>query len=298
MDLLVIARKLWRYKLLTVPVVLLTLCGAVYVVAVKEPVYETSSSYIMINPPPPPTEEAIARNPALGRIHADNPLARFSDETVIADVLSTSMANRSAGQALLKEGADPRYKVESASALGFSSPILKITAQGGSPEVAVKSAELVGNAVTRELERMQKADGVDPKYWIKAQQVEAPDHAELRASSQLRMLVGVLALGAVLLFVVVSVADALTTLRSERRRPAASGPLAMTDELWPDNDGRTEGLSAVEPEDWSEVDAEPAGSDGLINLFPDRDPQATVRNDGPPASELPYQRKQRSPKGA
>ena len=57
MNLLSIARKIWRYKLATLPVVLLTLFGAAYVVAVKEPVYEASSSYVLINPPTPPTPE-------------------------------------------------------------------------------------------------------------------------------------------------------------------------------------------------------------------------------------------------
>ena len=42
MDLLLIARKIWRYKLATLPVIVLTLCGAVYAVAVKDPVYEAS----------------------------------------------------------------------------------------------------------------------------------------------------------------------------------------------------------------------------------------------------------------
>jgi capsular polysaccharide biosynthesis protein len=288
MDLLMIARKLWRYKLLTLPVLLLTLCGAAYVVVVKTPVYETSSSYVIVNPPSPPTEEDVARNPALGHINADNPFARFSDDTVIVDVLASKLANESAEQALLKEGADPRYEVESSSALGYSSPILKITAQGESPRVAVRSAKLVGSAVIRELERMQKAEAVDPTYWIKAQQLDAPDGAELRASGQLRMLVGVLALGAVLLFVVVSVADALTSLRRERGVRAAPRRLAMPDEFSPAYDGRAEGLSEFEPDDWSELDAEPADSDGLINLFPDRDPGAAVRT----------RRKQRSRKGA
>ena len=45
MDLLSIARKIWRYKLATLPVLLLILCGAIYVVALKEPVYEASSSF-------------------------------------------------------------------------------------------------------------------------------------------------------------------------------------------------------------------------------------------------------------
>jgi capsular polysaccharide biosynthesis protein len=293
MDLLSIVRKIWRYKLVTLPVLLLTLCGAIYVVAVKEPVYEASSSFILINPPAPPTAEDIARDPALGRINSDNPYTRFSDQSAVVEVLTSSLASQSAQRALEKAGADPRYTVAPTSEFGYSSPIVQITAQGWSPEVAVRSARLVSDAVTRQLRQMQQSEGVDPKYRIRAQQLDTPDSAQLRASGQLRMLVAVLALGAVLLFVAVSVADALTTLRTERLgRPSPARPAAH-DEPWPAHDGRAEGLSALDPEEWSEFDEEPAGSDQLINLFPEADSEATVPTHSRPARQSRYQRKRR-----
>jgi hypothetical protein len=63
---------------------------------------------------------------------------------------------------------------------------------------------------------MQQARGVAAKYRIDTQQVVAPHDAKLKASGQLRSLVAVFALGAILLFVVISVADALIAIRSER----------------------------------------------------------------------------------
>jgi len=288
MDLLSIARKLWRYRLVTLPVVLLTLCGVAYVLAVKEPVYEASSSYILINPPDPPTAEDIARNPTLGRINSDNPYARFSDQTVVVGVLSSAMDRKSVRRALLKAGADPRFEVEPASAF-WSSPIVQITARGRSPAVAVRSAKLVGNALIRDLDRRQRAEGVDSRYRIKARPVDAPEGAELRASGQLRALVGVLVLGAVLLFVVVSVADAVTTLRRER---LGGAQLAGNDEPWSAYNGRAEDLPALESEDWSEFDKEPAGNNRLISLFPDREPGATVRTPASPARQRPDRREQ------
>jgi hypothetical protein len=266
MDLLSIARKVWRYKLVTVPVVLLVVCGAVYVVAVKEPVYEASSSFILINPPAPPTAEDVARDPSLGRINADNPYTRFSDQSVMIEVLSSAMSSESAQRDLLKAGADPRYKVAPTSSFGYSSPIVKVTAQGPTPQVAVASAKLVGKALTAELTRMQESEGVDPDYRINAQQVESPDRAQLKASGQLRMLIGVLVLGAVLLFVVVSVADALTSLRAERR--ARMAPPGAGGGPWSPRDDRADDLGELDPEDWPEFDEEPAGSDQLIELFP------------------------------
>jgi hypothetical protein len=269
MNLLAIARKIWRYKLLTVPVLLLVLCGAVYVVAVKEPVYEASSSYILINPPAPPTPEEVARDPSLARLNSDNPYARFSDQSVIVEVLASSMANESAQRPLVEAGADPRYEVEPASEFGFSSPILKITAQGSTAEAAVRSAKLVGNAVTRELQTMQEAEGVDSQYRIKAHKVETPDGAQLRASGQLRSLVGVLGLGAVLLFLVVSVGDAVTTLRMERGGRSPS-PLAG-EAAWSAQEDRSGRLTALD-EEWSEFDEGPLGEP--VQLFPDHDRDA------------------------
>ena len=83
---------------------------------------------------------------------------------------------------------------------------------------AVRTAELVGAALTAELSRLQASRGVDAEYRIETQRVVAPSHAEQRVSGKLRTLVGVFALGAILLFVVVSAAEAVTTVRAERRK--------------------------------------------------------------------------------
>jgi hypothetical protein len=289
MNLLSIARKLWRYKLVTLPVVLLTLGGVVYVVAVREPVYEASSSYILINPPPPPTEEAIARDPALSGINADNPYTRFSDQDVVVEVLASAMAGKSVERALLKAGADPGYKVEPAGAFGYSSPIVKVTAQGATPEAAMSSARLVGNEVTSQLERMQRAERVDRSYWIKANQVDTPDSAQLRASGQLRMLIAVLALGTVLLFVVVSVADALAMFRRERLGGRASSWATGSDGPWPTPYQQSEPGRGLAPTLRSDLDDE-TGGEPLVSLFPD----------GAPAGQGPHagQRGRRKRRGA
>jgi capsular polysaccharide biosynthesis protein len=287
-NLLSIARKIWRYKLATLPVILLTLFGAAYVVAVKEPVYEASSSYVLINPPAPPTPEEIARDPTLGRVNSDNPYARFSDQSVVVEVLASAMASESAPRALLKAGADSRYTVtpDSDSGIGYSSPILLITAQGGSPQAAVRTAKLVGNEITRQLDRMQQVQDVDSQYRITAQPVDPPDGARLRPSGQLRALVAVLALGVVLLFVFVSVADALTTLRMERMGRAAPSRLEPNDEPWSAGDRSAEGMSGLHAEEWSEFDGDSLDDNAPVELFPAHDPEATVPTNGRRAGHL------------
>ena len=109
----------------------LTLLGAVYMVVLKPPVYEASSSYILINPPSPPTPEEIAQKPALGRIDPDNPFTRFSDQSVVVGLLSSILSNDVERRALSKQGADSRYKVAPVqSTYGYSSLMLGITGVG------------------------------------------------------------------------------------------------------------------------------------------------------------------------
>jgi hypothetical protein len=231
MDLLMIVRKIWRYRLVTLPVIVVTVFGGAYAYLAKESVYEASASYVLINPPDPPTDQEIARQPALGRVNADNPYTRFTDQSVVVQVLARAATGESARQALTKAGADDRYRVEPGDEFGYSTPIVEITGVGSSPGAAIRTAEVVGDGVTKELDRMQKARGVDPGYWIKTQLVNAPDNAELKASGQLRVLIAVLALGTVLLFVIVSLGDAVTTLRAERMKPAAGedAPIPLRD---------------------------------------------------------------------
>jgi capsular polysaccharide biosynthesis protein len=223
MSLLLIFQKIWRYKLVTLPVAAFVLVGAFYVIAVKAPAYEASSTLILVNPPAPPSDTAIARDPSLAHVDADNPYTRYSDQSVVVQVLAGRLSSDDARQALTREGADPTYTVAPSPEFGFSAPIVQITGTGSSAAAAVKTANLVGLAVKRELDRMQAVQNVAPRYRIVTQQVVAPHRATLKASGKLRALVAVCVLGTLLLFLAVSIADAVTALRAERRRKAEFG---------------------------------------------------------------------------
>lgn len=216
MDLLVIGRKIWLYRVATVPIIVLTMLAAFYVVVIKEPEYEATSNYVLINPPPPPSQEDIAVDPALGRINTDNPFTRFSDQSAVVGLLVSRLSNEATREALSAKGADPRYEVGPSSEFSASSLLLEITGVGATPEQAIASARLVGAGLVGELGKLQESNGVAPSYRIKAQSVTAAESAQRKVSSTLRPLVGVLVLGGILLFVVVSAGEALTTLRSER----------------------------------------------------------------------------------
>jgi hypothetical protein len=214
LNLLLIVQKIWRYKLATLPILAFVAIGSFYVIAIKAPVYEASSTYTLLNPPPPPTPDQIAANPKLGRINSNNPYTRFSDQSVVVQVLSTRLSSDEARTAVAKQGANPDYTVAPSVELGYTAPILQVTGTGASPQEAITTANLVGEAAIREL-RSEQAQ-VAPEFRINMQPVVLAHDAQLKASGQLRALVGVFAIGAILLFVVVSVADALAALRRDR----------------------------------------------------------------------------------
>jgi hypothetical protein len=219
-DLVAIFGKLWRYRLVTLPIVALTIAAALYIALIQQPVYEVQSNYVLLNPPAAPTAEDIARDPSLAGVHSDNPYTRFGDQSVVIQVLAATMNSEPANRELEQKGVLEPYAVAPSTDFGYASPIVQITASGPTALAAVRSARILGDAATRELDRMQKSQGVDEHYRIKAMQVEPPDNAKLQASGKLRMLVSVLLFGAVVLFLVTAVIDALarfaTELRSER----------------------------------------------------------------------------------
>ena len=215
MDLLVIARKIWLYRVATLPIIVLTLLAALYVVAIKDAEYEATSNYILINPPPPPGAEDIAANPALADINSDNPFTRFSDQSAVSALLVSRLSDESTRQALSAQGVDPRYEVAPSSEFSAQTLLLEVTGVGPTPEQAIQSAALVGAGLVKELDTLQESRGVASRYRIEAQSVTAAASAQRKVSSTLRPLVGVLAFGGILMFVAVSAGEALTTLRSE-----------------------------------------------------------------------------------
>ena len=179
MDLLTIARKIWRYRIATLPVIALTLLGAVYMVVLKPPVYEASSSYILINPPSPPTPEEIAQKPALGRIDPDNPFTRFSDQSVVVGLLSSILSNDVERKALVKQGADSRYTVAPVqSTYGYSSLMLGVTGVGSSGPQAIRTAELVGAALNQAARDPAGVSGRSPSLSDQVGADRCPGHRQ------------------------------------------------------------------------------------------------------------------------
>jgi capsular polysaccharide biosynthesis protein len=211
MDLLSIVRTIWRHKIAATPVILIAAIGAFYVFAIKHPQYQASASVVLLSAPTPPTQGQIAADPKLGKINANNPYASYGDLTAVADIVISLVTSSSSQQALVQAGADPRYQI------GLNpdgAPILVITGIGTTAEEAIRSANLVASAARVELFQMQERQGVNPHYMITSVQAVSPEQAQLVLSGKLRTLIAVLGLSIILLFIVVSAAEALDKRRS------------------------------------------------------------------------------------
>jgi uncharacterized protein involved in exopolysaccharide biosynthesis len=216
MDLFSIFQTVWRRRLAAIPVILLTLAGAFYVLKIKPPEYQASSSFLLVNPPAGPTAAQIALEPRLAKINPNNSYANFGNLDLVADVVIDLVTSPSAQQTLVKAGADPRYQVALANDFD-SPPIIDITGVAASAQEAVRSADLVTTAAMADLYQMQKSQGISNFYLIKSIQLVQPSTAQKTESGKLRTLIVVLALGIILLFVVVSMMDAIEKRRMGRR---------------------------------------------------------------------------------
>ncbi len=215
MDLLAMFRAVLRNRLFTIPVILLMLsrwCMGVLLLLAN---IRGHLGLRSLRAAGRASASEIAEDPALAEVNADNPYARV-DPSVVVGILVKRVGGPRARAALTAEGADPRYKIGSAGAYGVASPTVDITGVGSTAASAVKTADLVGDRMEKELDDIQSAQLVDDRYMVTAVQTEAVQGAQLKESSRLRSLLGVLGAGLVLLFVAVSIGEAIRSLRKER----------------------------------------------------------------------------------
>lgn len=113
---------------------------------------------------------------------------------------------------------------------------------------------------------MQQARGIDEKYRTGAQEVAVHRESKVRASGQRPSLVAVFALRPILPFVVVSVAEAPTTLGAGRWARGRRSRLADEDQFVSVPCNRTEDAADVDLENWPELVLIPHLADELAEL--------------------------------
>jgi hypothetical protein len=186
---------------------------------------------LLADPPGAPTPAQIAADPALGKINANNPYVNYGNLDLVADVVIDLVNAPATQQTLVNEGANPKYTVALENAFD-NPPVIQVTGTAPTGPEAIKSAQLVAQALSHSLYQMQANQHVNSHYMISADEIVNPGTASASSSGKLRTLVGFLALGIILLLVAVSIAQSLENRRRGRgattpamgRRQEFSGP--------------------------------------------------------------------------
>jgi hypothetical protein len=222
MDLFAMVRTIWRHKIAAAPVILLMGLGLFYVVAIKPPTYDADASVQLLYPPAAPTAQQILQDPKLGKLNSNNPFVSLGDPLFVGDAVVDEITSPSAQQQLLSEGVDKRYQAAMSSDPG-NPPIIDITGVGSTEAIALYSAQKVTALAQQDLTAMQSAKGVNSAYMITSEVLIQPTKASAVVTSKLRTLIAVLGAGIILLFVVVSGAEALERKREDDLADVPSG---------------------------------------------------------------------------
>lgn len=248
MDPLSVAKTLWHHKLILIPVMLVTLLAAAYVFTLGPRSYQSTATYALVNPLVP-TDKEILKDPSLGILNSNNPYLRSSDNTLIAQVLTTRLGAQEVAKLLEMKGLGTEYTVERAGSFG-TGLLVQINAAGSSPDQAMATVKALGEFLVQELQAMQEINGADKRFLFTALAVTSGEQATEQFSSRLRSVIMVGAGGVVLLFASVSAAQALDRKRESKKRLGKS------------RNGRGRGRSGakLQEQHGSRINGEPGGS--------------------------------------
>ncbi|KAA0977553.1 hypothetical protein FQ154_07470 [Paeniglutamicibacter gangotriensis] len=220
MDPLTVLSTLWRHKWTAIPVIMLTLAACAYVYLYAPRTYEASMSYALAAPDVP-SEYELEQNKDLAKLNSDNPYLRTGDSSLLSQVVIAKLSDLVVVEALEADGLGTEFTIAPIANLGMG--LVKITATANTPEIAVKTAQTLGDKFTSTIKSTQEVNSADPSYLYTALPVQGPGPAQELYSSRLRSLIMVGIAGAVLLFGLVSISQSLALRRTQNdNRPLAS----------------------------------------------------------------------------
>jgi capsular polysaccharide biosynthesis protein len=221
MDLLALFTTLRRHTVLVALVVALTAGGGAFVVFGIPPRYEAQAQFVLIAPPAVPSDNEIQRDPKLAAINTNNPYLRLPNPSVVVDILAQRVSGEIVRRGLVAQGADRGYQITSTVAIG-SGLVINITGTGRTSAQSSRTLDLVSARTRAELRDMQTVYGADDRYLFKALPVNPPTHPIRKVTGLLRSLIAVAAAGVVLLFALISLAEAVRPRRGGRARSIPS----------------------------------------------------------------------------
>ena len=213
-----VLKILWRHKVSMITVLVLTLVAAAYVFFYAPRSYMASTVYVLVTPRVPTVEE-MRTDPALAAANSDNPYLRSADSSLITQVMATKLSSTDVVDSLKAAGLSPAYTVTLPATTG-AGQLIRMEATGSSPQLAITTAEALGQRLTAKLRDAQKVNGADDRYLFTALQIDPPSKATEQFSSRLRSMIVVLIGGVILLFGAVSIARMLESSRAARKDAA------------------------------------------------------------------------------
>jgi hypothetical protein len=260
MDPLSVLRTVWQHRLLAIPMVALTLAGVVYVLFLGPRLYQSSATYVLVNPQVP-TAEQLDRSARLARLNSNNPYLRSPDPSLIVQVMAAKLSAGATARRLQDAGLGPDYTVAQSAG---NSQMLVVTGTGATADASIATTAWLTRELERELRTVQKVNGAADLYLFTALPVDVEATAVEKVSSRLRSLILVGVGGAVLLFSAVSLGAAWTQ-RSTRsfdpevvdaqpqvRTPRALAPLHAAPEPPPRRaPSRARASEGATPNGWS-----------------------------------------------
>lgn len=217
MDPLTVVGTLWRHKWAALPVLVLTLTSCAYVYFFAPRTYEATISFALTAPNLPSAAE-LERTPELAKINGDNPYLRSADSSLLTQVVIAKLSDPAYAAELKESGLEGDYKIAPVASLGMG--LVTVSATADSKQVAVKTAQFIGDGFTAKLSEVQRIFGANDRYLYSPILVRGPGPAQELFSNRLRSLIMVGIAGAVLLFGTVSLAQS-AAIRRQRLRTTA-----------------------------------------------------------------------------
>lgn len=213
MDLLSFIRTLWRHRWWTLPLVVVIAAATVFMGVAGDRTYEARADLVLIGPPGPPTAAEVEADPSLATARLDNPYARSFDATVITEIVARVIAAEGSGSAL-----PTGYRIETARRYGSAAPLVEISARATDPVIASQNAQEISNRFVAALQDLQAVEDVHPRSLITTRSVDTGQDPQEVLTQRLRAVMGVAALGALILIIAITTAQAVADHRLTTRR--------------------------------------------------------------------------------
>lgn len=282
MDPLSVLKTMWRYKWVSMPMVLLTALACAYGLLWAPGTYESKATFALAMPQVP-TELEIEEDPQLAEVNMDNPYLRWRDTSLLAQVVIARAHSDEVGDRLEAQGLDAEYELVPPD--GTGSGMMNLTVTADDPETASSAAAFLSEEFDRIMREVQKINGADDSYLIASIPVSGPSVPDEVFASRLRSTAVLGAGGVILLLGAVSLAQSIDRSRRARRTRPTMTSATVADSPTPDGPETSAAgqprAGQSRPAHATDTDGQAPGGEGPPPAGTDADDQYALRVPAP-----------------